>query len=75
MKYNVVIQLRNDFLEFKTWKTPTWGIKELNIKRGLFIVIDEMTNILDHFGRKLGQEKENSSNWISKLEDYLTTAL
>ena len=34
-----------------------------------------MTNTLDHFGKKLEQQKEDSSNRIIQLEACLTTIL
>ena len=34
-----------------------------------------MTNILEHFRKKLKQQKEDSSNRISQLEACLTTTL
>ena len=53
--------------------TPTLEMKETKTQRELFIVIDEMTNILEHFGKNLEQQKEDSSNRISQLEACLTT--
>ena len=50
------------------WKN--WLFRE-----NFFVVIDEMTKILDHFGRKLEQQKEYSSNGIRQLEYFLTTTL
>ena len=55
--------------------TPTLEKKEMKIQRELFIVIDEMTNILEHFGKKLEQQKEDSSNRITQLEACLTATL
>ena len=53
-------------------------ILEMNVtktQRELFVVIDEMKNILEHFGKKLEQQKEESSNRISQLEACLRTTL
>ena len=53
--------------------TPTLVTKEMKIQRELFIVIDEITNTLEHFGKKLEQQKEDSSNRITRLEACLTS--
>ena len=45
--------------------TPTLETKETKTQRELFIVVDEMTNTLEHFGKKSEQQKEDSSNRIS----------
>ena len=45
--------------------TPTLETKETKTQRELFIVIHEMTNTVEHFGKKLEQQKEDSSNRIS----------
>ena len=55
--------------------TPTLETKETKTQRELFIVIDEMTNSLEHFGKKLEQQKEGSSNRINQLEACLTATL
>ena len=52
--------------------TLTLETKEMKTQRELFIVIDEMTNTLEHSGKKLEQQKEDSSNRISQLEACLT---
>ena len=44
-------------------------------QRELFVVVDEMKNILEHLGKKLEQQKEESSNRISQLEACLRTIL
>ena len=41
--------------------TPTL---ETKIQRELYIVIHEMTNTLEHFGKKIEQQKEDSSSRI-----------
>ena len=67
------IQNNNNYSNKKL--TPTKKAPEyLNIKRELFIVIDEMTNIFvkNNFRKKLEQQKEDSSNRISHLEACLT---
>ena len=53
-------------------KTPTLETKEMKTQTELFIVIDEMTNTLKHFGKQLEQQNEDSSNRISQLEACLT---
>lgn len=50
-------------------------MKEAKTQRGLFIVIDKIRNILEHFKEKLEQQKEDSSKWISQLEASLKTTL
>ena len=89
MKKYVVAQLWNEFLVFKTWKKagfyqhlfllnankPTLESKETNIYRELSTVTDDMTNILEHFEKKLEQHKGDSSNKISQVETCLTTTL
>ena len=52
-------------------KTPTLETKEMKTQTELFIVIDEMTNTLKHFGKQLEQKNEDSSNRISQLEACL----
>ena len=47
-------------------------MKERKTQRELFIVIDEMTNIPEHFGKKLEQQKDNS-NRIRQLAACLMT--
>ena len=46
--------------------------KEMKSQRELYIVIDEMTNTLEHLGKKTEKHNEDSSNRISQLEAYLT---
>ena len=53
-------------------ETPTLETKEMKTQTELFIVIDEMTNTLKHFGKQLEQQNEDSSNRISQLEACLT---
>ena len=63
------IQNNNNYSNKKlthTKKAPEY----LNIKRELFIVIDEMTNIF--VKNNLEQQKEDCSNRISHLEACLT---
>ena len=55
--------------------TMTLEMKETNNQKELFIVSDEMTNILEHFGKKLVQQKEDNLNKINQLEAYLTITL
>ena len=55
--------------------TPTLETKETKTQRELFIVIDKMTNTLEHFGKKLEQQKEDSFNRITQLEASLTATL
>ena len=55
--------------------TPTLETKETKTQRELFTVIDEMTNTLEHFGKKLQQQKEDSFNRISQPEACLTATL
>ena len=55
--------------------TMTLEMKESNNQKELFIVSDEMTNILEHFGKKLVQQKEDNLNKINQLEAYLTITL
>ena len=54
---------------------PTLETKETKTQRELFIVIDEMKNSLEHFGKKLEQQKEGSSNRTNQLEACLTATL
>ena len=54
---------------------PTLEMKETKTQRELFIVIDEIANALEHFGKKLEQQKEDSSNRITQLEACLTETL
>ena len=54
--------------------TPTLETKETKTVTKT-IVIDEMTNTLVHFGKKLEQQKGGSSNRISHLEACLTATL
>lgn len=46
--------------------TPTLEMKEMKIKKWLFLVVDEMTDILEHFGKKLKQQKEDSWNSVNQ---------
>ena len=55
--------------------TPTLETKETKTQRELFIVIDDMTNTLEHYEKKLDQQKEDNSNRITKLEACLTATL
>ena len=55
--------------------TPNLETKETKTQRELFIVIDKMTNTLEHFGNKLEQQKKDSSNKIRQLEACLTATL
>ena len=55
--------------------TPTLEMKETKTQRELFTIIGEMTNTLEHFGKKLEQQQEDSSNRISQLEACLTVPL
>ena len=55
--------------------TLTLETKETKSQRELYIVINEMTNTLEHFGKKIEQQNEDSSNRISQLEACLTTTL
>ena len=50
---------------------PILERKDTNIQS----VLDEMTKILEYFGKKWEQQKEDSSNRISYLEACLTTTL
>lgn len=47
-------------------------MKETKTQTELLIVIDEMINILEHFGEMLEEQKENS-NRISPLDACLMT--
>ena len=55
--------------------TPTLETKETITQRELHIVIEEMANTLEHFGKKVEQQNEYSSNRISQLEACLTATL
>ena len=44
--------------------TPTLETKETKTQRELYRVIHEMTNTLEHFGKKIEQQKEDSSSRI-----------
>ena len=55
--------------------TPTLETKETKTQKELYIVINEMTNILEHFEKKIEQQKEGSSNRISQLEACFTATL
>ena len=45
--------------------TPTLETKEKKTQKELYIVINEMTNTLEHFEKKIEQQNEDSSNRIS----------
>ena len=47
---------------------PTLETTETKTQRELSIVIDEMTNTLEHFGKKFEQQKEDNSNRITQLK-------
>ena len=55
--------------------TPTLETKETITQREFHIVIDEIANTLEHFGKKIEQQNEYSSNRISQLEASLTATL
>ena len=55
--------------------TLTLERKDMKTQRKLHIVINGKTNILEHFGKKIEQQNEDSSNRISQLEACLTTTL
>ena len=55
--------------------TPILETKEMKTERELYIVINEMTNTLEHFGKKIEQQNEDSFNRISQLEASLTATL
>ena len=55
--------------------TLTLETKDMKTQRKLHIVINGKTNILEHFGKKIEQQNEDSSNRISQLEACLTTTL
>ena len=55
--------------------TPTLETKERKTQRELYIVINEITNTLEHFGKKIEQQNQGSSNRISQLEACLTATL
>ena len=55
--------------------TATLEAKETKTQRELYIVIDEMTNTLEHIGKKVEQQSEDSSNRICQLETCLTATL
>ena len=55
--------------------TLTLETKETKTQRELYVVINEMTNTLEHFGKKIEQQNEDSSNRISQLEACLTAIL
>ena len=54
---------------------PTLEKKETKTQRELGIIINEMKNALEHFGKKIEQQNEDSSNRISQLEACLTATL
>ena len=55
--------------------TPILETKEMKTERELYIVINEMTDTLQHFGKKIEQQNEDSFNRISQLETSLTATL
>ena len=55
--------------------TPILETREMKTERELYIVINEMTNTLEHFGKKIEQQNEDSFNRISQLETSLTATL
>ena len=55
--------------------TPILETKETKTQKELYIVINEMTNTLKHFEKKIEQQNEDSSNRISQLEACLTATL
>ena len=60
--------------------TPTLEMKETKTQRELFIVIDEITNTPEHFGKKLEQQKEDSSSscltaTLDEFEQYIHQAI
>ena len=55
--------------------TPTLETKETKTQRELYIVIDEMTNTLEYFGKKIEQKNEDSFNRICQLETCLMASL
>ena len=55
--------------------TLTLETKDMKTQRKLHIVINGKTNILEHFGKKIEQQNEDSSNRISQLEACLTATL
>ena len=55
--------------------TPTFQMKETKTQRELYIVINEMINTLEHFGKNIEQKNEDSSNRMSQLEACLTATL
>ena len=54
---------------------PTLETTETKTQRELSIIIDEMRNTLEHFGKKLEQQKEDNSNRITQLKAYFTATL
>ena len=54
---------------------PTLETKETKTQRELRIIINGMKNALEHFGKKIEQQNEDSSNRISQLEACLTATL
>ena len=55
--------------------TPRLETKETKTQRELNIVINEMTNTLEHFWKKIEQQNDTSSNRISQLEACLMATL
>ena len=47
--------------------TPTLRIKKPKTLRELFLVIYVMTDVLEPFGKKLGEQKQDSFNRINKM--------
>ena len=54
---------------------PTLEMKGLKTRRELYIAIDEMTNTLDQFGKKIEQQNEDSSSRIRQLKACLMATL
>ena len=85
----MVIQLSIEFFRVKNMEgrwllstpislnanTPTLETEETKTQTDLFIVIDEITNTLKHFGKRLEQQKKDSSNRINQLEACLTETI
>ena len=54
---------------------PTLETKKTKTQKELYIVTNEKTNTLEHFGKKLEQQNEDSFNRINQLEACLTATL
>ena len=55
--------------------TPTFEMKGVKTGKELYTAIDLMTSTLDHFGKKIEQQSEDSSSRIRQLEACLTATL